>query len=165
MQPIACSSTPNLDRLNALNHSYFSQGLLPRYHILMRSATCLLLCPLSDISAHSPFGTSYYDSTSKDTGLNRLYLLRVLHSIYITFFIGLSPDYDNDNLPSQPLLTLTITLSTCEHSRPIARLSQGRLDLLSTFCFNNHAKYLPTLSANSQILTIFICLFSIKLRH
>ena len=85
------------------------------------TATCLLLCSLSDISAYSPFGTLYYDSTSKDTGINRLRLLRVMHTIYITFFIGLSPNYNNDNLLSRTLLTLTIILSTCQHSHSLGQ--------------------------------------------
>ncbi len=87
----------------------------------MHSTTYIFLCPLSDRSAHSPLGSSHYDSTSEDTGLNRLYLLRVTHSIYSTLFIGLSPDYNNVLLPSRPLMTLTILLSTCQHSHSLGQ--------------------------------------------
>ena len=118
MQLIACSSTIRLDRLNTLNHSCFSQGLLPKYHILMRSATCSLLCPLSGISAHSPFGTSHYDSTSEDNGLSRLCLLRVMHSIYITSSSAYRQIVTMTTCLHGQLSTLTLKLNICPRSQP-----------------------------------------------
>ena len=85
----------------------------------------MLFCPLSEVTAYSPFDTLLYDIT-----VERLLPHQTLpsHNISLNhtlFFIGLSPEYRNDNLPSRPLSTLTIILSTYQRSRPIARFLQS----------------------------------------